>query len=68
LPIGGEGYDEEMRYEQEGIDAAMWLRVADVAEAIFALDPDQDGPPRRCVYDALKAGRLGFGMEERVAR
>ena len=24
-----------MQYEQEGIDAAMWLRVADVAEAIF---------------------------------
>ena len=54
-----------MQYEQEVIDAAMWLRVADVAEAIFALDSDQDGPPRRRVYDALKAGRLRYGMEER---
>jgi hypothetical protein len=54
-----------MTYDPQGIDAAMWLRVADVVEAIFALDPDQDEPPRRRVYDALMTGRLTFGMRER---
>jgi len=34
-------------------------------EAIFALDPEQDEPPRRRVYDALMTGRLAFGVGER---